>query len=197
MQPWQPLLDWWFGVPASAAETTRTHQPLWFGKQHDQLAAELFASEMEQALAGRLDSWQQTPQGWLAGILLLDQLPRMIHRDSAQAFAGDAQAQVLAERGMAQGWHLLLPPIAQVFVYLVLEHAEDLSCQQRAVDCLTGLYRQAEGEDKSVFAGFLEFAERHRQIIQRFGRFPHRNAALGRASTAEELAFLQEPGSSF
>lgn len=197
--PWQPLLDWWFGRGSTAAEVAAARGKLWFGKQdsQDNEARERFSEQVEQALTGGLPAWQVNPQGWLANILLLDQLPRMLFRDSPRAFAGDALARQLAQLGLAQGWDLQLAPIQRVFIYLVLEHAEDLALQDHAITHFTALLGSAEPSEQALFAGYLDYAERHQRVIARFGRFPHRNAILGRASSAEELLFLREPGSRF
>lgn len=197
--PWQPLLDWWFGQERTAAGVAAQKHGLWFGysPSQDREAAERFGAEVEQALAGGLGEWCAEPEGWLVLILLLDQLPRMIHRGTPAAFAGDARALALTRQGLAQGWERTLVPIRQVFVYLPLEHVEDLACQELAVERFGQLYRQAQAGERELFASFLDYAERHCQVIRRFGRFPHRNAILGRSSTVEESAFLAQPGSSF
>lgn len=197
--PWRPLFDWWFGPGRTAAEVARQRHRLWFGYRasQDREAAERFGEEVEQALAGGLDPWGEHPEGWLALTLLLDQLPRMIHRGTPLAFAGDPRALALAREGLVRGWERDLAPIRQVFAYLPLEHAEDLASQELAVEHFDRLYRQAPAAERELFAGFLDYAERHRRVIARFGRFPHRNAILGRESTAQETAFLAEPGSSF
>ncbi len=135
--------------------------------------------------------------GWLALVLLLDQLPRMIYRGTPKAFAGDERAIQLVRDGMAHGGDVLLAPIQRVFIYLVLEHAENLSVQDQAVQQFEQLHGIAEVDEQKLFAGFLDFAERHRQVIARFGRFPHRNEMLGRTSSEAERAFLAEPGSRF
>ncbi|WP_342243720.1 DUF924 family protein [Pseudomonas sp. OTU5201] len=199
MQPWQPLLDWWFGPEASASQTAAARQGLWFGKKdhQDAEARERFGDLVEQALAGELAGWTEQPDGWLALVLLLDQLPRMILRNSPRGFAGDARAQALVADGLARGLERHLAPIRQVFIYLVLEHAEDLASQERALYRYRLLLDGADPADRSLFEGFLDFSERHRVVIARFGRFPHRNAVLGRPSSAEESAFLLEPGSRF
>ena len=200
MQPWQPLLDWWFGAAdATAAEVAASRSALWFGKQdiQDSQARERFGEQVEQALAGQLSAWQADPVGWLANLLLLDQLPRMIFRDTPRAFAGDLLARPLALHGLAQGWDQALPPIQRVFAYLVLEHAEDLALQNQAVQLFQRLHEQAASAERELFAGYLDYAERHQRVIARFGRFPHRNQILGRTSSAEESAFLLEPGSRF
>lgn len=197
--PWRPLFDWWFGPGRTAAEVAQQRHRLWFGYRasQDREAAERFGGEVEQALAGGLDPWGEHPEGWLALTLLLDQLPRMIHRGTPLAFAGDPRALALAREGLVRGWERDLAPIRQVFAYLPLEHAEDLASQELAVEHFDRLYRQAPAGERELFAGFLDYAERHRRVIARFGRFPHRNAILGRESTAQETAFLAEPGSSF
>lgn len=198
-KPWQPLLDWWFGSGTTAAEVAAARSALWFGKQdsQDSDARERFAGLVEQALAGELADWADSPQGWLALILLLDQLPRMIFRDSPRAFAGDDLARQLVLAGLDEEQEEALAPLQRVFVYLVLEHAEDLLLQDEAVRRFTRLLSVAAPAEQALYADYLDYAERHRQVIARFARFPHRNAVLGRPSTAEELAFLREPGSRF
>jgi uncharacterized protein (DUF924 family) len=202
--PWQPLLDWWFGAAGcgpgvTATEVAASRTALWFAKQdrQDDQAREQFGALLEQALAGQLQDWQGELEGWLANLLLLDQLPRMIFRDTPSAFAGDALAQPLALHGLTQGWDQQLSPIQRVFAYLVLEHAEDLALQNQAVQLFQVLFEQAVPAERELFAGYLDYAERHQRVIARFGRFPHRNQILGRTSSAEESAFLLEPGSRF
>ncbi|MEQ6329585.1 DUF924 family protein [Pseudomonas chengduensis] len=199
MSAWQPLLDWWFGAEGSATEVAAARQGLWFGKRNsqDREAEARFGALVERALAGDLKDWLDDPQGWLAQLILLDQLPRMIFRDTPRAFAGDSQARPLLQDGLERGWDRRLTPIQRVFAYLVFEHAEDLPLQDRAVELFADLLNEAAVDERPLFANFLDFAERHQRVIARFGRFPHRNAILGRASTDEEQAFLREPGSRF
>lgn len=199
MAAWQAVLTWWFGSGTTAAEVAAARGKLWFGKQDSQdlEARERFAELVEQALAGELDGWHAQAEGWLANVLLLDQLPRMICRDTPRAFAGDSRALALVREGMAQGWDAQLTPIQRVFVYIVFEHAEELAAQDQALDCFTALRDAASAAERPLFDDYLDYAERHRRVIARFGRFPHRNAILGRSSSAEELSFLQEPGSRF
>lgn len=198
-KPWQPLFDWWFGTGTTAAEVAATRSALWFGKQdsQDAEARERFGGLVAQALAGELDGWAESAHGWLALILLLDQLPRMIFRDSPQAFAGDGRARQLVLGGLDGEREEALAPIQRVFVYLVLEHAEDLLLQDEAVRRFTQLLSVAALAERGLFADYLDYAERHRRVIERFARFPHRNDVLGRSSTPQELAFLQEPGARF
>jgi uncharacterized protein (DUF924 family) len=189
MNAWQPLLDWWFGDTEAAASTVAaSRQGLWFGYR---------AEQDDEARAGGLQEWAEQPQGWLALVLLLDQLPRMIHRGTPQAFSADVRAQTLVRQGLALGLDSRLPVICRIFPYLVLEHAEDLALQDEAVERFAALREQVPVDQRAPFDGYLDYAERHRQVIRRFGRFPHRNASLGRSSTAEEQAFLAQPGSRF
>lgn len=199
MHVWQPLLDWWFGADGNATEVAAARQGLWFGKRdsQDREAEVRFGALVEKALAGELQGWTGDPQGWLAQLILLDQLPRMIFRDTPRAFAGDSLARPLLRDGLDRGWDRRLTPIQRVFAYLVFEHAEDLSLQDRAVELFADLLNEAAAAERPLFADFLDFAERHQRVIARFGRFPHRNAILGRASTDEEQVFLREPGSRF
>ncbi|MBD9409525.1 DUF924 family protein [Stutzerimonas stutzeri] len=197
--PWQDLLHWWFGQGSSATEIAAEKQRLWFGyrPQQDAEARERFGALVEQALNGDLQDWAELPEGWLALVLLLDQLPRMIHRNTPRAFAGDERAQQLVRDGIAHGGDMLLSPIQRVFIYLVLEHAENLAVQDLAVAHFTALRDIAAEHEQALFRDFLDYAERHREVISRFGRFPHRNAILGRDSSDAEQSFLQQPGSSF
>ncbi|AMB86537.1 hypothetical protein AWM79_14995 [Pseudomonas agarici] len=197
--PWQPLLDWWFGFAQTPAEIVADKGRLWFGKRDSQdlEARERFGAQVEQALTGGLAEWTQCPEGWLAVVILLDQLPRMIFRDTPRAFCGDARAQALVSQGLAADFDRRLPAIQRVFIYLVLEHCESLAAQDEAVSRFVALVEEQAAEQQAVFADNLDYAERHRRVIARFGRFPHRNAILGRESTVEEAAFLREPGSGF
>ncbi|MGX1172550.1 DUF924 family protein [Pseudomonas sp. R151218B TE3479] len=196
-EPWQPLLDWWFGAAQTPDEIAADKGKLWFGKGHDRQAQERFGDRVEQALAGGLTNWAQRPEGWLALVLLLDQFPRMIFRNTPRSFSGDLRAQALVAQGLAAGFDRQLKPIQRVFIYLVLEHCENLAVQNEAVSRFIDLVREQPEAERAVFEDNLDYAERHQRIIARFGRFPHRNAVLGRESTAEEMEFLNRPGSRF
>ncbi|MBC3956670.1 DUF924 family protein [Pseudomonas triticifolii] len=197
--PWLPLLDWWFGSAESPTEVVKARNTLWFGKKkaNDAEARERFGDQVEKALAGGLAEWAENPKGWLALILLLDQLPRMIHRDTSNAFAGDPRAQALVKHGLKLERDQHLDPLQRTFIYLVLEHSENLADQNQATACFTRLLPLLPATDRGYFTRSLTFAERHQAIIARFGRFPHRNAILGRTSTDQEVEFLEKPGSSF
>lgn len=197
--PWQPLLEWWFGSAQAPNDVAADKGKLWFGKSESQdLEAQTrFGDWVEQALAGGLTEWAQRPDGWLALVLLLDQLPRMIYRDAPKAFCGDLRAQALVAQGIAADFDRQLPPIQRVFIYLVFEHCENLAVQNEAVSRYIELVAQQPQAEQKLFADYLDYAEKHQRVIARFGRFPHRNEVLGRESTAEELEFLSRPGSRF
>jgi len=197
--PWQPLLEWWFGTLESPNEIAADKGKLWFGKRDSQdlEARTRFGDWVEQALAGGLTEWAQCPEGWLALVLLLDQLPRMIYRDTPKSFSGDLRAQALVAQGIAADFDRQLRPIQRVFIYLVFEHCENLAVQNEAVSRYIELVAQQPEAERALFTDYLNYAEKHQQVIARFGRFPHRNAVLGRESTAEELEFLSGPGSRF
>lgn len=163
--------------------------PLWF-RSDPALDAEIrerFGALVTAAAAGELDDWLETPEGALALVILLDQFPRNIYRGTPAAFAADAKARAVADRALARGHDHQLAPARRMFLYLPFEHSEQLADQERSLALFTAL-----GD-----AELLDYAVRHREIIARFGRFPHRNAVLGRPSTIEEQAFMTQPGSAF
>ena len=200
MQPWQPLIDFWFGDEADDVLRATRQAPLWWGKssETDALLASRFGELAEAAAKGSLAHWADAPSGRLALILLLDQLPRNIHRGTPAAFAQDPLARDLCLKGLSIGADKSLSPLERVFFYLPLEHAESREQQVRSVSLFEALAAEQAGTPaQATFAGFADFARRHQVIIERFGRFPHRNDILGRTSTPEEAAFLQQPGSGF
>ncbi|WP_421304528.1 DUF924 family protein [Aeromonas veronii] len=200
MQPWQPLLALWFGDEADDVLRATRQAPLWWGKssETDALLASRFGELAEAAAKGSLAHWADTPSGRLALILLLDQLPRNIHRGTPAAFTQDPLARDLCLKGLSIGADKSLSPLERVFFYLPLEHAESREQQARSVALFESLAAEQAGTPaQATFAGFADFARRHQVIIERFGRFPHRNDILGRTSTPEEAAFLQQPGSGF
>jgi uncharacterized protein (DUF924 family) len=198
METAESLHACWFGGEADDAAADRQSK-LWWSKSAE-LDAELaarFTPLIDAARAGTLAGWADTPQGALALILLTDQLPRNVYRGTAQAFASDPIARSIAVAGLDQGFDRRLKPIERVFFYLPLEHAESMADQDRSVALYTRLFQEAPTSRVEQYRNFLTYALRHRRVIERFGRFPHRNAIIGRASRPEEIAFLQEPGSSF
>lgn len=197
--PAASVLAFWFGAGTDDAATAQTQRKLWWSKDAavDAGMRTRFATLVSTAAAGGHDDWAGTPQGRLALIVLFDQLPRNIYRDTPQAFAFDARALQLALDGIATGADQPLRPIERVFCYLPLEHAESLAMQERSVTLFTALAADAPDNVRDTFRGFADYAVRHREVIARFGRFPHRNRILGRVSTPEEMEFLKQPGSSF
>ena len=183
------------GLPDQAGEVlafwfVETRPRQWFGKDaaFDGLVRERFQGLTRQALAGDLDAWSAAATGGLALVLLLDQFPRQIWRDTAMAFAGDPQALPLSLQAVERGWLEAEPEQARRQFWLMpLMHSEDLAVQEAALPLF----------ERFCDPRTADFARRHRDVIARFGRFPHRNALLGRVSSAEELAFLQTPGSRF
>jgi uncharacterized protein (DUF924 family) len=181
------VLDFWF----AGSDAPRDE---WFKKDRafDAQVAERFGPLIEQALSGGLAAWAHEPNNALAQVIVLDQFTRNVFRDTARAFAGDALALATARGMVARGDDLALPALRRLLVYLPFEHAEDVTTQHESLRLFAALTRA----DASL-AGFEDYARRHAAVIDRFGRFPHRNALLGRASTADEIAFLQQPGSRF
>jgi uncharacterized protein (DUF924 family) len=186
------VLDFWFGAKGSAEFGTQ--RKVWFGKDaaFDAEIRTRFGPAIERALRGELDAWAATAEGALARILLLDQFTRNAFRGDRRAFAGDTQALAGASAMVGARLDEPLPPFMRAFVYMPFEHAEGMAMQDEAVRLFTRL----QG-DAPELGHMLDYAHRHRAVIERFGRFPGRNAALGRQSTAEELAYLATPGSGF
>lgn len=191
------VIDFWFGSGTDAVGVAKRQAALWWSGETatDALIRERFGGLHAAAAAGELDAWAATPAGRLALIILLDQFSRNIHRGAAAAFAQDGRAQVLAREGLERGADRNLPRIRRVFFYMPFEHAEDLALQRLSVECFLGLRNGAPAAQRATFDYFLDFAWRHYDVIAKFGRFPHRNAVLGRETTPQEAAFLQEkPG---
>jgi uncharacterized protein (DUF924 family) len=195
----QDVLDYWFGPdPLGAAELPQ-RLGLWFGgddspearQLRDEAIAQRFTTAAAAAAAGELDHWAASPHRLLALILLLDQFPRQIWRGKTRAFAQDPKAASLVQAGLATGADAALSPIERVFFYLPLEHAEDLLLQEESLAAFARLIAEAPEAQRALFEDIGGFARSHHDVIARFGRFPHRNAVLGRRSTAEESAWLR------
>lgn len=176
MDDWNKVLDYWFSPAA---------EPHWFdgNPAFDDELRQRFSALFTAASLGELADWEGTAQGALALVILLDQIPRNIYRDNARAFATDEAALAAADRAIGQDFDLSLPVKKRQFLYLPFEHSENLADQLRAVDFFTNRTDDSEGRD---------WAERHLAMIRRFGRFPHRNEALGRRSTQAERDYLAE-----
>lgn len=196
----EQVLEFWFGSAGADGAIDPAKRKMWFGhsRKHDAEIRKRHAALHERACRGELDAeWTQSPRGRLALILILDQFSRHLHRGTAQAFAQDPVAQRLAVSGIERSVDRELLPAQRAFFYLPLEHAEDIELQRLCVRCFDGLAHTVAPARRKDYASFLDYATRHRDIIERFGRFPHRNKILGRASTPEEVEFLKQPGSSF
>jgi uncharacterized protein (DUF924 family) len=193
------VLDFWFGATGPAAEVAARQRALWFAKSaaNDQIVVERFAETLVAAGKGELDDWAASPRGRLALIVVLDQFPHHIHRDHGQSFAYDALSLALAMEMIQLGEDAQVAPIERVFVYLPLEHAESMAMQDLSVALYEALANEAAAAERGLFDGFLDYARKHRDVVARFGRFPHRNELLGRTSTAEEIEFLKQPGARF
>jgi len=196
----EQVLDFWFGACGADGSLDPAKRKMWFGdgRQYDAGIREKFGALHERAVRGGLDKeWAATPQGRIALIVLLDQMSRHIHRGTPAAFAQDPAAQRFATAGVNQNIDRELIPAQRSFFYLPFEHAEELELQRLGVRCFDGLARSVAEARRKEYESFLDYARRHLDIIERFGRFPHRNKILGRASTPEEIKFLKQPGSSF
>jgi len=193
--------DFWFGKTPLSPEQLPRRMKLWFGdvpeetrQQIDDALRTRFASSVERAIEGQLTQWADGPRRRLSLILLLDQFPRNIYRGTARAFAGDEQALQLSLTGMQSVADAALNLVERIFFYLPLQHAESLEVQEESVAAYKRLLGEAPAEVRSVFEECVMFAEQHREVVRRFGRFPQRNVALGRAATAEEKDWLSAGG---
>jgi uncharacterized protein (DUF924 family) len=190
------VLDCWFGAPDEP--DFGSERKRWFSRDEAfdtalrERFGELIDAANDPACEATLDPWQATPLGALALVIVLDQFSRNCHRNTPRAFAADRKALSVAQRMVASGADLLLPSAHhRAFAYLPFEHGETLASQHESLRLFKQLQAEPGGE------AYYRFAVRHAEIIERFGRFPHRNAVLGRLSTDEEIAFLRQPGSSF
>ena len=190
----EDVLAFWFGKPAANTEEYGRKIKRWYmgGPQLDAEIRAQFTGLVERALAGELDDWAQTIDGRLALILLLDQFTRSIYRNDPRTYAGDAKAQKLAVEALDQGLDKQLPVEMRNFMLMPLVHAESVALQERGVSEMDTLYKDAADWQKKILQMGVEQTHKYRDLIVRFGRFPHRNAILGRASTKEEKAFLAD-----
>lgn len=193
------VLEYWFGTLDDEWSIPMSRASIWFARsdETDDHIRTAFGADRECAVRGELQTWESSPRARLALIILVDQFSRNIFRGEPEAFAHDGLARRWCLDGLALGHDRSLAAVERVFFYLPLEHAEDLALQHRSVELYEALLATAPDKARGFLANCLDYAQKHREIIQRFGGFPHRNETLGRASTPEESAFLAQPGSSF
>ncbi len=194
MERWQEILRFWFGDPEDPGSEYGQQRQVWFKKDpaFDDTIRRRFLTDYGQASDGALAIWRQEPRSCLALVILLDQFPRNLFRGEARSFASDRAARDATNYALAQGYDQQVLPVERIFFYLPLEHSENLVDQERSVELVRSLHAT-----HPEFENSLDYAVRHRNVIQRFGRFPHRNEILGRETTPEEAEFLQQPGSRF
>jgi uncharacterized protein (DUF924 family) len=188
----EDILRFWFADSLSGEASPDTHAVRWFGRNaaFDRVIAERFGDDIARAASGELDHWARDPQGRLALIILLDQFPRNAFRGSARAFALDGRTIDLCRDGLAWGDDRSLAAVERLFFYMPLLHSERRDDQAQSVRCFAQLLEEAPAPQRRYFVTWLRLARRQRLVIRLFGRFPHRNGALGRRSTAAEQAFL-------
>ena len=188
------VLDFWFRDATRSPEALERRGAVWFRTDpaFDRECTSRFAGAIEDAARGALDGWAQTPQGRLGLVILLDQMPRNIHRGSPAAFAHDAQAAGHCIAGIESGQDRSLHPVERIFLYMPLQHAEDLGLQRRSIAQFESLAAEANDAWCALFAENVRHAREHHDTVERFGRFPHRNRTLGRESSEEELRYLAD-----
>ena len=197
----EQLRSFWFDPPPRTKNDLERRFDRWFNAddETDAAIAERFGSLARRAARGELEHWSGDAKGRLALILLLDQVPRNLHRGTADAFAQDPKALALTIEGIESGMDKALPVLERAFFYMPLQHAERRDAQELSVQMFRALRDDPSAPDEYRWAldDMLEYAELHRDIIERFGRFPHRNVALGRADTEEERNYLRDGGPRF
>ncbi|MEC8898871.1 DUF924 family protein [Marinobacter sp. bablab_jr008] len=193
MFDWKELLDFWFGELDENGIPDRDHRNRWFrsDRAFDQEIRRRFLSLVLFASEQGLDHWRKAAGGSLAEIILLDQFTRNIFRGGAMAFDNDRLARQLCRGAMQRGQDLELPPVQRAFLYMPLQHSEKLADQELSVECYQQLSATTDGVLGDFLGSFLQSARDHRDIIARFGRFPHRNKALKRTSSQDEQAYLE------
>jgi len=195
----ESVLEFWFGHDLDSPDVVAGRARLWFAgdRSFDETIRERFAHLPALAESGELDAWRRAERSCLALVLVLDQFPRNLYRGHARCYECDPLALEIATAALERGFDAELAPLEASFLYLPLEHAEDVAAQRRSVEFFARLTERAPAGQGEQFESFLAYAVRHRDVVERFGRFPHRNALLGRESTAEELAYLEAGGDTF
>ena len=193
------VLAFWIGETDGLGRADAAQSKRWFTKdpKFDDEIRRRFGALHRAVAAGEREVWLDRPRGRLAYVIVLDQFSRNMYRDTAEMFAYDRRARDVAVEGIDAGMDRDLGVAERIFLYMPLMHSEPIVDQDRCVELFAAWHDEAPAEAREPIAESLKFAHMHRDIVARFGRFPHRNAALGRASTEEELEFLKQPGSSF
>jgi uncharacterized protein (DUF924 family) len=193
------VLAFWFAGALESAAAAQARSKTWFAfdADFDGQILRRFGHLPEQAAAGNLDPWTDAAESALARLIVLDQFPRNLYRHDSRSYVFDALALAGSQAAIASGYDALVHPLHAVFMYLPFEHAEDLGMQQRSVALFEALQNRAPAGCEPQFESFADYARRHRDIIARFGRFPHRNAVLLRASTPAEIEYLEGGGERF
>ncbi len=193
------VLDFWFADSLESPAATEARTSFWFGSDPatDSLIWELYADVVADAGGGHYDDWLDTARGRLALIIVLDQFPRNIFRGTAEVYRYDPTVIRLAQAGVALGQLAGLSVPEQAFFLMPYQYAEDIGVQQAGVALMRAMVSQAPPAWRKTAAGFADFAVRHRDIVEHYGRFPHRNKVLGRSSTAAETRFLADGGETF
>jgi len=195
----EEILEFWFGVLDTPNDFPGDRSALWWGADPgvDREITERFGALARQARTGELDAWRETARGTLALVIVLDQFSRNIWRGTPEAFAGDTLAASVCQRAIESGLDSALRPIERAFLYMPLMHAEERSLARRCVACFEKLSSEIQQNYPTGYPDFLPHARQHAEIVERFGRYPHRNELLGRATTPEEQAFLGAGGPNF
>jgi uncharacterized protein (DUF924 family) len=200
MRSWfVPVLQFWFGDVDSIGRSDVMHSRRWFMRDEafDREIADRYAETYADVRAGLREAWLDDPRGRVAYVIVLDQFARNMFRGTARAFEGDRQSLAAAVEGVARHDDAALTVSERSFLFMPYMHSEDIDMQERSVALFTELAANAPSELRGSMVAAVQYAEKHREIVARYGRFPHRNTALGRESTPEEIAFIAQPGSGF
>lgn len=194
----EEILAFWFG-DLDGPYDLGANQKMWWMKdaELDAQIQERFGAQVERAAAGEHDAWLETPRGALALVILLDQFSRNIYRNSPKTWENDPKAVALALSAIEREHHQQLVTVERQFLFMPLMHSEDVAMHERSLALIEATLAEVPADARAGFELWHRSAVQHADIVRRFGRYPHRNAILGRTSTAEELAFLEQPGSSF
>lgn len=199
MNRYEDVLKFWFGDSLKETKPDDSKSKLWFIKSEntDKEIKDNFLDDVESCLNNNYDDWIDKPESTLASIILLDQFTRNIFRDTPKAFSGDSKALDVSIKAIEKGFDKMFHPTKRIFFYLPFEHSEDINIQRRSLELFDILIEESSPDLKDKMSYFKDYAKRHYDVIEKFGRFPHRNKILSRESTFDEIEFLKQPNSSF